>query len=106
MRVFGVLKDGTAYRLPRLGLFSWENTLAAHTTTARTVVMGNKDGGNGQLRVYSGTKQRSGAGVDKAGLTNGSLHVVKRDGVTDLTTAAASGGCATPTSTARSSAAP
>jgi hypothetical protein len=88
-RVFGVLKDGTAYQLPRLGLFSWENTLAAHTTTARTVVMGNEDGGNGQLRVYNGTKQSNGAGVDKAGLTNGTLHVVKVEGVTDLTTAAA-----------------
>ena len=88
-RVFGVLKDGTAYQLPRLGLLSWENTLAAHTDTDRTVVMGNEDGGSGQLRVYTGAKQRSGSAVDKAGLTDGSLHVVKVEGVTDLTTAAA-----------------
>jgi hypothetical protein len=88
-RVFGVLKGGTAYQLPRLGLFSWENTLAAHTTTDRTVVMGNEDGGNGQLRVYNGTKQRNGTAVDKAGLTDGTLHVVKVEGITDLTTATA-----------------
>ena len=87
-RVFGVLKGGTAYQLPRLGLFSWENTLAAPTSTDRTVVLGNEDGGDGQLRVYSGTKQGNGSAVDKAGLTNGSLHVVKVEGVADASTPA------------------
>jgi hypothetical protein len=75
-RAFGVTTDGQAYQLPRLGLFSWENTLAADTRTDATVVMGNEDGGNGQLRVYAGTKEKSGSPVDKAGLTNGTLSVV------------------------------
>ena len=30
-RVFGVTIDGQAQQLPRLGLFSWENTLVADT---------------------------------------------------------------------------
>jgi hypothetical protein len=75
-RAFGVTTDGQAYQLPRLGLFSWENTLAADTRTDATVVMGNEDGGSGQLRVYAGTKVQDGSPVDKAGLTNGTLSVV------------------------------
>jgi len=75
-RAFGVTTDGQAYQLPRLGLFSWENTLAADTRTDATVVMGNEDGGSGQLRVYAGTKVKTGSPVDRAGLTNGTLNVV------------------------------
>jgi hypothetical protein len=81
-RVFAVLKDGTAWQLPRLGLFSWENTLAASNETDTTLVMGNEDrsdiGGQNvsQLWVYLGTKQKNGTAVDKAGLTNGENHVV------------------------------
>jgi hypothetical protein len=75
-RAFGVTLDGTAYQLPRLGLFSWENTLAAANRTDTTLVMGNEDGAEGQLRVYRGTKTRSGTPVDKAGLNNGVLSVI------------------------------
>ena len=75
-RVFGVTTEGQAYQLPRLGLFQWENTLAAENSSETTLVMGNEDGGSGQLRAYVGTKQRSGSPVDKAGLTNGQLTVV------------------------------
>ncbi len=75
-RAFGVQKNGTATQLPRLGLFSWENTQVADTTTNTTVVMGNEDGSSGQLRVYAGLKRSSGSAVDKAGLTNGRLFVV------------------------------
>jgi hypothetical protein len=81
-RVFAVLKDGTAVQLPRLGLFSWENTLGAFNDSDTTVVMGDEDQSNiagqnvSQLWVYVGTKQKSGTPVDKAGLTNGENHVV------------------------------
>lgn len=34
-RTFGITEDGVARQLPRLGLFSWENTLAADTRDAR-----------------------------------------------------------------------
>lgn len=82
-RAFAVTLDGKAYQLPRLGLFSWENTLAAANDTATTVVMGDEDGpANGsELRVYAGTKQAAGSPVDKAGLTNGRNHVLTVPGV-------------------------
>jgi hypothetical protein len=87
-RAFGVTADGTATQLPHLGLFSWENTLAAQTGTLRTVVMGDEDDAAGQLRVYSGSKQADGTPVERAGLANGTLHVVKVDGVASAATPA------------------
>lgn len=75
-RLFGVTVDGQAQQLPRLGLFSWENTLAAYNDGDRTVVIGNEDGAAGQLWIYSGYKQRTGNPFDKAGLTNGSDFVL------------------------------
>jgi len=90
-RVFGVTTDGAAYQLPRLGLFSWENTLAADNRSATTLVMGNEDGGNGQLRAYVGTKQRTGSPVDKAGLTNGQLTVINVPSAKNATSSQAYG---------------
>ncbi|HEY3258824.1 MAG TPA: hypothetical protein VGJ95_00910 [Pseudonocardiaceae bacterium] len=75
-RVFAVTKDGEAWQLPRLGLFSWENTVPAPNQSDTTLVMGDEDGGSGQVWVYVGTKQRNGSAVDKAGLTNGDDHVI------------------------------
>lgn|SRR5680860_165238 len=75
-RTFAVTKDGLATQLPRLGLFSWENTLVADTRDDETVVIGTDDNVSGQLRIYVGEKQRKGSAVDKAGLTNGELHVL------------------------------
>ena len=37
-------EDGDAKQLPRLGLFSWENTLAADTRSDLTLVHGQEDG--------------------------------------------------------------
>jgi len=86
-RSFGVTTDGSAQQLPRLGLFSWENTIPAANRTDSTVVMGNEDAGPnttlpnpddaaGQLWVYSGTKSRSGNAFRRAGLTNGVSSVI------------------------------
>lgn len=75
-RLFGITTDGQAQQLPRLGLFSFENTLAAYNEGDRTVVIGNEDGAAGQLWVYSGYKQRSGNQFDRAGLTNGTNFVL------------------------------
>lgn len=75
-RAFAVELDGTAHQLPRLGLFSWENTLAAANASDTTLVMGNEDAASGQLWVYKGTKTRDGSAVDKAGLTNGTNYVI------------------------------
>lgn len=70
-RVFGVLDDGTARQLPRLGLASWENHVMADTGSDDTVVVGGEDGGEGQLWVYRGRKQRSLDPFRAAGLTTG-----------------------------------
>jgi hypothetical protein len=75
-RTFGILPDGTAQQLPRLGLFSWENTQPAYNRSATTTVIGNEDAGSGQLRVYEGTKRTGGNAFDRAGLTNGVLSVI------------------------------
>lgn len=76
-RAFGVTAaDGVAHQLPRLGLFSWENTLAAPNVTDTTVVMGNEDSGEGQVWVYRGTKTGAGSAIDRAGLTNGINSVI------------------------------
>lgn len=70
--------DGTSYQLPWLGRFSWENSVANPATGDRTVVVGTDDGGDGQVYVYVGTKNATGATpVDRAGLTNGVLYAIK-----------------------------
>lgn len=75
-RLFGVTTGGQAQQLPRLGLLSWENTLAAANHSDTTAVMGNEDGAAGQIHVYVGKKQSSGNAFDKAGLTNGTRYVI------------------------------
>ncbi len=80
-RTFGVTLGGDAKQLPRLGLFSWENTKPAPTTDESTVVIGNEDAGTnehptGQLWVYTGTKRHRGDEFARAGLTDGSLQVL------------------------------
>lgn len=75
-RLFGVTTGGKAQQLPRLGLFSWENTLAAFNHGDTTTVMGMEDAGPGQLWVYVGAKQSTGNAFDKAGLTNGTNFVL------------------------------
>jgi hypothetical protein len=75
-RLFGVTTAGKAQQLPRLGLFSWENTLAAFNHSDATVVMGMEDAGTGQIRVYVGSKQDTGNAFDQAGLTNGTNYVL------------------------------
>ena len=81
-RTFGVTMTGQAHQLPRLGLFSWENTVPAHNETDTTVVMGQEDGPSdgSQLWVYTGTKTADGTAVDQAGLTNGTSSVVRVGG--------------------------
>jgi hypothetical protein len=75
-RLFGFTEQGDARQLPRLGLFSWENSTPANTGTDRTVVMGTEDNADGQLRVYAGAKRRSGDAFDRAGLTDGASFVI------------------------------
>lgn len=79
-RAFAVTTDGQAFQVPRLGLFSWENTLAAPNRSDTTLVMGNEDrlATDSQLWAYVGRKQSPFAGnpADQAGLTNGRNTVI------------------------------
>jgi hypothetical protein len=74
-RSFGVTEDGHAQQLQRLGLFSWENTLAAPNRSDTTLVLGQEDAAFGQPWIYVGHKRSNGNPFDKAGLTNGVDYV-------------------------------
>ncbi len=68
--------DGQAQQLPRLGLFSWENTVVGLNKGDVTYVQGQEDTATGQLWVYHGRKLRRGNAFDRAGLTNGQDFVL------------------------------
>lgn len=90
-RAFGIVATGsakgTAYELPRLGNFSWENSLANPYSGDKTVVIGTDDSSPGQIYMYVGNKQTSGSDIDKAGLNNGDLYGLKVTGVAVETSA-------------------
>jgi hypothetical protein len=75
-RAFGITTDGQAQQLPRLGLFSWENTVVGLNEGDVTYAQGQEDTAAGQLHVYVGRKLRRGNAFDRAGLTNGHQFVV------------------------------
>lgn len=74
-RAFAITEDGNAQQLPRLGLFSWENTVPAANRGDTTLVQGQEDAGPGQIWTYVGTKTNTGTPAERAGLTNGANHV-------------------------------
>jgi len=89
-RAYGFIASGagkgTAYELPKLGKFSWENSVANPYSGDKTVVIGMDDSTPGQVYVYTGIKSNIGNDVERAGLNNGTLRGVK------VNVAAAKGG--------------
>lgn len=82
-RAIGLVEaESTAYELEALGKAGWENLAANPATGTRTVVVGQSDGGNGNVYVYAGDKQATGAAIERAGLTNGVSRALEVDGVT------------------------
>lgn len=76
-----VVAENAAYQLPAFGNAPWENWLASPHTGDKTVVIGNADMAGGKIWVYVGDKQTTGSSIEKAGLTNGTVAVVKAAGV-------------------------
>lgn len=76
---------GTTYELPRLGKFSWENSIACPFSQDKTIVAGTDDSTPGQVYFYLGTKTNIGTEIDKAGLSNGKLYGVAVKGMTSET---------------------
>ena len=70
-------EKGTAYELPYLGKFSWENSVAHPNAGDKTIVVGLDDSTPGQVYVYVGDKQDYGNPVERAGLQNGALYGIK-----------------------------
>jgi hypothetical protein len=66
--------------LPRLGKFSWENSVASPYAQRKTLVMGQDDSTPGQVYLYVGEKQATGSTIDRAGLTNGNLYGIRVQG--------------------------
>lgn len=86
-RAFGHVVTGAdankSYELPRLGKFSWENSVANPKAQAKTIVAGTDDSTvNGQVYFYVGNKTNSGNDVERAGLNNGNLYGVRVQGMT------------------------
>jgi hypothetical protein len=80
-RAFAHFMDGNSYELPRLGKFSWENSVAHPNTGDATVVVGLDDSGSGQVYVYVGSKTISPDRVVASGLGNGVLTGIKIAGL-------------------------
>jgi len=71
--------EGQSYELAWLGKMAWENAVASPFPQDLTVVMGLDDSEltNSQVYVYLGQKAAVGLDIDKAGLTQGSLHGIR-----------------------------
>jgi len=84
-RVFAHIVTGTearsAWQLPDLARFSWENAVANPLAQRKTIVAGTDDSSPGQVYFYVGDKQAAGNTIEKAGLMNGITYGMRIPGV-------------------------
>lgn len=84
-RAYAHIATGTGinqtWQLPHMGKFSWENSVANPYAQEKTLVLGTDDTTPGQLYLYIGTKTSTGNDIERAGLTNGTVHGVKVSGI-------------------------
>jgi len=73
--------QGQSYELPSLGNLSFENVVARPFPSPRTAVVGTDDSTPGQVYLYLGWKRFLGNEVERAGLTEGTLHGIRVPGV-------------------------
>lgn len=77
---------GAIYELPFLGNLAFENIAANPFAQDKTIVALSDDSsppsGNGQVYIYIGQKQSTGAEIEKAGLSGGDFYGIKVTGVT------------------------
>lgn len=84
-RAFGtVVSTGTAYELPGMGRYAYENVVASPFAQDKTIVMGLEDGNRSfssegaadpsEVYVYIDQKQSTGSPIEQAGLTGGILN--------------------------------
>ncbi len=91
-RAYGmVVSTGEANYLPKLGKFSWENSLASPFAQNKTIVIGTDDSTPGEIYMYVGNKSATGSEIDKAGLSDGRLFGLKSPVASETTAATASG---------------
>jgi len=84
-RVFAHVLTGSearsAWQLPDLARFSWENAVANPLAQRKTIVGGTDDSTPGQVYFYVGDKQAAGNAIEKAGLMNGITYGMRIPGV-------------------------
>ncbi len=79
-RAFAHLLDGRSFELARLGRYAWENAVASPYAQIKTVVVGLDDSDGGKVHVYVGEKTAHGNPIERAGLANGSDHLILLEG--------------------------
>lgn len=72
---------GKSYHLAHFGYTNFENVLLCPKEQDKTIAIMTNDSGDGEVFVYVGTKNNTGATEpEKAGLTGGTLHGIKVTG--------------------------
>ena len=73
---------GQSFELPHMGKSAWENIVLNPKSQRKTIALGMDDSPGGQVYMFVGEKRADGNPIERAGLSNGELYGLKRDGNT------------------------